>query len=392
MERRSGVLGGRAAILLTAAVGTLSILTGIANIGTGATVVPVIDIAPAWMSQAAGYTGSMTGFVLLVGALGLRRQLRVAWLGTLVLFPITALQGIVQSSLLSIPLVVLSILSVPTVFRNRHRFDRPLALSPSQTAATAAVLGSQLYGTVGAFALREQFVEIETVTDAIYFTLVTSSTVGYGDITPQTELARWFTMTVVVVGAASFAAAIGALLGPAIERRLARTLGRMTEQRFDLLEDHIVVLGYGDLTEPILEELGQASIVIVTPDAARADALRTEGYDVLTGDPSDDAVLKRVGIGAAKAVVAATDSDADDAFAIMTARELAPAVRIVAAATDRDNVKKLRRAGAGTVISPQVIGAHLLVQSALGTAGIEAIAEEILESDRPADGAGGDHG
>ena len=392
MERRSGVFGGRAAILLTTAVGTLSILTGIANIGTEATVVPVIDIAPSWMSQAAGYSGAMTGFVLLLGAFGLRRQLRVAWLGTLVLFPITALQGIVQSSLLSIPLVVLSILSIPTVFLNRHRFDRPLSLSPSQTAAAAAVLGSQLYGTVGAFALREQFVEIETVTDAIYFTLVTSSTVGYGDITPQTELARWFTMTVVVVGAASFAAAIGALLGPAIERRLARTLGRMTEQRFDLLEDHIVVLGYGDLIEPILEELGQASIVIVTPDASRADALRTAGYDVLTGDPSDDAVLERVGIKAAKAVVAATDSDADDAFAIMTARELAPEVRIVAAATDRDNVKKLRRAGAETVISPQVIGAHLLVQSALGTAGIEAIAEELLESERTGTGSAGDRG
>lgn len=195
-------------------------------------------------------------------------------------------------------------------------------------------------------------------------------------------------MTVIVVGAASFAAALGALLGPAIERRLARTLGRMGEHRFDLFEDHLVVLGYGDLTVPILEELDEATIVVVTPDADRADALREEGYDVLTGDPSDDAVLERVGIDAARSVVAATNSDADDAFAIMTVRELAPDVRIVAAATDRDNVKKLRRAGATTVISPQVIGAHLLVQSALGTAGIEDVAERILDSDPSTDPTG----
>ncbi|MGM0399073.1 MAG: NAD-binding protein [Halobacteriota archaeon] len=391
MERRTGLLGARAAVLLTTSVGTLSILTGVVNIGAGESIGPLLPVVPAGLSQAASFTGAMTGFAILLGALGLRRHLRVAWYGTLVLFPVTAIQGLVQSSPLSVPLIVLSLVSLPTVYRNRRTFDQSLALSTTQTAATVAIFGTQLYGSVGAFALRAQFADVETVTDAIYFTLITSSTVGYGDVTPETELARWFTMTVVVLGTASFAAALGALLGPAIERRLARTLGRMSELRYDLLEDHVIVLGYGDLTEPILEELDGTTIVVVTPDAERATALRDRGFDVLTADPSDDEVLERVGIETAKAVVAATDDDPDDAFAIMTARELNQSVRIVAAATDRDNVTKLRRAGASTVISPQVIGAHLLVRSALGTSGIEDVADKLLESDRPTEVTEGDH-
>ncbi|MFB6152830.1 MAG: NAD-binding protein [Halodesulfurarchaeum sp.] len=256
-----------------------------------------------------------------------------------------------------------------------------------------AILGVQLYGTVGAFALREQFGGVEGLTDAFYFTLVTASTVGYGDITPQTPFARLFGMTVVVLGTASFAAALGSVLGPAIEARLATTLGRMSETRFDLLEDHVIILGYGDLTEPLLDELGDAEIVVITPDPDRAATLRQRGLKAQTGDPSNEEVLESVGIDTAKAVMAATNDDGDDALSILTAHQLNPDIRIVAAATDRENVEKLRRAGAETVISPQVIGAHLLVQSALGEAEVEAKADRIMdveEGPEPADEPEGD--
>ncbi|MFB6134670.1 MAG: NAD-binding protein [Halanaeroarchaeum sp.] len=383
-------MSARSAIVLTAAVGVLSIATGIANIGTAIVIGPATTVIPPGLRQAAGFTGAMTGFVLLLGAIGLLRGFRVAWYLTVLLLPVTALQGLVQSSQLSVPLVLLSLVSLPAVFHHRGRFTRLLDLSATQTASLTAILASLLYGTVGAYALREQFDGLVTVTDAIYYTIVTASTVGYGDVTPSTPLARWFGMTVVVVGAASFAAVLGALLGPAIERRLARTLGRMSDTRFTLFEDHVVVLGYGNLTEPILEELDDVPLVVVTPDTDRATNLRDRGYDVLAGDPSNDETLEEVGIEAARAVVAATDNDAEDAFAVMTARQLSPEARIVAAATDRDNVVKLRRAGATAVISPQVIGAHLLVQSALGSAGVEDVADEILEEESPGDAIGGD--
>ena len=108
------------------------------------------------------------------------------------------------------------------------------------------------------------------------------------------------------------------------------------------------------------------------------DALGLRG-DTATDDPSDEAPLERVGIHDAKAVVAATNDDAQDALSILTARALNPDINIVAAATDRENVEKLRRAGADTVISPAVIGGHLLVQSALGREGMENVANHLLD-------------
>ncbi|MFB6256983.1 MAG: NAD-binding protein, partial [Haloplanus sp.] len=281
-----------------------------------------------------------------------------------------------------IPLVVLSALALPAVASNRRRFDRSVDLTATQSAAVLALAGSQVYITVGAYALRDEFGGVETLVDAIYFAVVTSSTVGYGDITPRTAVARLFGVSALVVGTASFAIALGVLLTPAIEARLVKALGKMTQSELDLLDDHVLVLGYGDLTEAIVGELREkATFLVVVPDAGRARTLGDRDIDTLTGDPSDEETLRRAHIEAARAVVAATNDDGADALAVLTARQLAPEVHIVAAATQRENVAKLRRAGADTVISPATIGGHLLVESALGGRDVdtEAIADRLLE-------------
>jgi len=345
----------------------LSLATGIANITVGVTAGPLAGFVPDVVQETAGFTGTLTGFLLLLGSRGLGRRFRVGWYMAVVLLPLTAAQGVVQGSLFSLPLVALSLLSMTAVVLNRGRFDRPLSMSDTQVAAVVALAGSLAYATVGAFALRDEFEEgtIETPLDALYYAIVTSTTVGYGDITPMTQQARLFGISVVVLGAASFAVALGSVLGPAIEARFARALGTMTDTDYDLFEDHVLVLGYGDLTEPLLESLGTEQTLVVVADSNDATRLRDRGIDVLVGDPSDDDDLLQAGVGRARAVVAATERDERDAFAILTARELAPDVRIVAAATARDNVEKLRRAGADDVISPAVIGGQRLSRSAL---------------------------
>ncbi|MFB6299975.1 MAG: NAD-binding protein [Halobacteriales archaeon] len=360
-------LGVRITILLAVLVALLSLITGIANIGYQTVSGPLAAIIPLAIQRMASFTGALTGFLMLAAALGLRRGLRVAWHLTIVLLPMTMIQGFVQSSPLSIPLIVMSALALPNLIANRRRFDRSLSLSTSQLAAGTAIVGAQIYGTVGTYALREQFTSVTTPVDAFYYTLVTASTVGYGDASPQTQMARLFGMSVVVVGTASFAIALGTLLGPAIEARFERALGRATDARIDLLEDHILVLGYGDLTEAILEELhGTGEYLLITTDAGQSSALIAEEDHILIGDPSDEETLKRAQIDDARAVLVATNNDAQDALSVLTARQLNPDVRIVAAATDRENVAKLRIAGGDTVISPAVIGGRLVVRSALG--------------------------
>lgn len=148
-------LGPRVTVGLTMAVALLSVITGIANISTQSVVGPLATVIPIQIQRTAGFTGVLTGFLMIGSALGLRRGLRVAWYSTVALLPLTALQGLLQSSPLSAPLVILSVLAMPNALYNRGRFTRSLSLSTSQLAAVAAIVGVQIYGTVGAYALRE---------------------------------------------------------------------------------------------------------------------------------------------------------------------------------------------------------------------------------------------
>ena len=374
---------------LAALVAVLSVATGILNIGSTTVSGPLAEVIPPAVQQTVGFTGALTGFLILASVAGLRRGLRVAWISTLVILPVTALQGLAASSIQSYPLVGLSVLSVLSLLWNRRLFERELDLSTTQLAALAAIVGAQVYGTVGTYALRDEFTNVETLTDAFYYTLVTASTVGYGDVSPVagSDRATLFAMSIIVVGTASFAVALGTLLTPAIEARLATALGNMSDSQLDLLDDHLIVVGVGDLTAPILEEIADLGeqFVVITRDPDRAARLRERGYEVITADPTEDEPLKRAGVERARALVAATNDDAHDALAVLAARELNPELRIVVSATERENEKKLLRAGADEVLSPAAIGGHLLVLSALGQEQ-GGVAQQILgESEREGD-------
>lgn len=371
----------RVAVLLTWVVAGISIVTGIVNIGVTDVPGPLIAVVPPIVARTAGYTGTLTGFLLLVSAWGLGKRYRAAWHSAMLLLPVTILQGLAQSSILSLPLVILSAMAIPAVLVNRQHFDRLMDLNTTQVASLASVVAVQAYGTVGTYALREEFDGVDTLLDAFYFTVVTASTVGYGDMTATSQFGRLFSMSVLVTGVVSFGVALGTLLGPLIEARLATALGTMSEKQLDLLDDHYIVVGYGDLTEPILESLGDVQSVVVMQDEEMAKELQDRDHQVVVADPSDEEPLGRVHIERARALIAATDDDAQDAMTILTARELNPDIRIVASATDRENVRKLSRAGADTVLSPSMLGGRLLVESVLGGGDTEQVVADLIGED-----------
>ncbi|GAB7091860.1 NAD-binding protein [Halorubrum luteum] len=366
----------RASIALTFAVALLSIVVGLLHISGFSVEGPLTPYIPGIVLRTAGFTGTITGFAMLGSGFALKKRYRIGWYTTAVLLPLTAVQGLMQASVFSLPLVVLSVVSMPALAVNRGRFDRSFAPSPTQLAAGAALGTAIAYGTVGTYALREEFAGVETIVDAFYFTVVTASTVGYGDITPQTgaasDIAQLFVLSSLVMNVAAFAVALGVLLTPAIEAQLSKALGKMTEKQFDLLENHVLLLGYGGMTELILDELTERNVTefaIVTNDETAARTLGDRSIPVLTADPSDIEPLERAHLTDARAVVVATDDDARDALSVLTARQLDPDIRIVATATQRENVEKLRRAGADHVISPATLGGHLIVAEAFKTDG-----------------------
>ncbi|GAB3681458.1 NAD-binding protein [Salinarchaeum chitinilyticum] len=360
--------GKRFSVLLTIVVGVLSVITGIVNIAIGSVAViePLQPYVPATVRTAAGFTGAITGFLMLLGAFGLRRGYRAAWALTIVLLPVTAAQGLIQSSPLSVPLVLFSVLSIPTLAVSRHHFRSRVSLTTAQIAAAIALVTVQLYGTAGTYALREEFSNVSTVLDAFYFTIVTASTVGYGDATPTTQVARLFGMSVLLFGTATFAIALGTLLGPILESRFAAALGQVRNREFDLLEEHVLVLGCGDLTDPIVDALESRDreFVVITDDQDRVTELSERDVLAVHANPSDETILERARIEEATVAIAATESDSADAFSVLTARQLAPDLRIVAAATNAENSSKLERAGADVVVDPAAIGGQLLVGAA----------------------------
>ena len=360
--------GAKPTVVLTGVITGLAFVTGLSNLSRETLVLdgPLAAFLPG-ATVYARFAGVLCAFLLGILTVGLQRRKRVAWYGTVAVLPLLALLPLVTLQATDIPLFLLVLVTGPLLVRNRGQFDQSLDLSPLQVAALSSIGGVGVYGTVGSFALRAQFAGLETWPDAVYYVIVTIATVGYGDITPVTAEARWFSLSVIVFGTGAFTAGIGSLVVPAIESRMATAFGNMTASDLTLLEDHVLVLGYGDVTESLLDELaGDVDVVVVTPDADVAATLEGEAATVLTDDPTDEAALRDAQIDAARGVVVGTRDDARDVLAILAARKANPDVRIVGAANDRKHLDKLEEVGADEVISPTVIGGRILGRSVLG--------------------------
>jgi len=362
--------GARTAVLLAGGAAALAFVAGLSHLSQGGLTPtgPLAGVVPPPLVDVVPLASILVAFLLTGVAVGLRSRYRLAWYGALACFPLLlGLPLVTGAASDAIPALV-GVVGLGSVIANRTGFDRAVDLTPFQTTALLAFVAVQVYGTVGTYAMRENFVGVDSLTDAFYYIVVTGTTVGYGDATPTTQVTKLFTLSVIVLGTGAFTVATGSLLVPALESRISSAFGTMTASELTLLEDHVLVLGHGELTEPLLDELAATTdVVVVTPDPDAAAALgEREGVNVLTADPTDEGPLLDARIDAARGVVVATDDDARDALAVVAARQADPDVRIVAAATDQRHVDKLEAVGADAVISPAVIGGRLLGRSVLG--------------------------
>jgi voltage-gated potassium channel len=361
--------GSKTAVLLAGATAVLAFVAGISHLSQGGVTPtgPLAGALPPGAAAALPLASIVVAFLLVVVAAGLRSRYRLAWYGALACF--TALLGVplVTGAASDAVPALTGAVGLGFAVANRSEFDRPVELTAFQTTALLAFVAVQVYGTVGTYAMRENFVGVDTVTDAFYYIIVTGTTVGYGDATPTTQVTKLFTLSVIVLGTGAFTVATGSLIIPALESRISSAFGTMTASELTLLDDHVLVLGTGELTEPLLDELATTTdVVVVTADGDAAAALDDREVNVLTADPTDEGPLLDARIDTARGVVVATDDDARDALAVVAARQANPDVRIVAAATDQKHVDKLEAVGADAVISPAVIGGRLLGQSVLG--------------------------
>ncbi len=310
------------------------------------------------------------GLVLIGLGKGLYERRRNAWVGALVVLTFLLVNNIYRWS--SPHTAILTAVLILGLILLRRYFDvRPEdGFDLGQALALVTVLVALAYGIGGTYVLKDEFSGIENWTDAIYFTFVTYSTLGYGDLLPQTSNAKLFVISMILIGLTSFVTALTVVVGPLIEKRLRGVLHLMS--RYQKFVDHVVVCGYSNVSESIIDELQDRNVpyIVIEESEDIVHLLQTKGHDLLNGDATRTEVLAQANLEDAQALIAASDSDSVNTLVGITAKEYREVrgaqFRIVVRVEDEENIEKVKHIGVDEVISPSTMAGRLMAQRAMG--------------------------
>lgn len=199
--------------------------------------------------------------------------------------------------------------------------------------------------------------------DALFMTVTTITTIGYGEVKPLDSAGRIFTMFIAIIGVGSVFYTFGVVMEYLVAVRLADPTGRRKmEKHIEALSGHVILAGLGRVGRQAAQELHAAKVpfLVVDPTEGTLRQAEEHGYLCLQGDATDDAVLERAGVRRARGLIATTANDATNMYIVLSARVLNPKLHIVSRAVDEASVPKLTRAGADRAISPYAIGGHRL--------------------------------
>lgn len=244
------------------------------------------------------------------------------------------------------------------------------------TLAAIYMLGVIIFGTVGYV-----YLEHMTFFQAIYLTIATVTTVGYGDLTPHTDAGRLLSMVIMVVGAGVALYFASSMVALVIEGDLTEIFGRRKMQKMiHSLKDHIIVCGAGRVGSQVVErlQLEDVSFVVVEQDPRIVASLREQGVLAVEGDATQDALLINCGITQARGLITALPNDAQNVFVTLTSKGLNPDLMVVARMDREESESKLRRAGADKVISPAILGGRRMAISILKPTTCEYVDNLIL--------------
>lgn len=209
------------------------------------------------------------------------------------------------------------------------------------------------------------FVEHMPLFEAFYMTIITLSTVGFMEVVPLSHAGRAITVIIIVLGISVGAYTIGVLVRALVEGELVKIFGRRKVQKqIAGLKNHFIICGFGRIGRIICSELHADDIdfVVIEQDPSVIEQIEARKYLYLMMDATTEEALMQAGIMAAKGVVTAVNSDANNVFITMTAKSLRKEVFVLARASEEKNEAKLFRAGATRVVSPYLIGGRRIAQ------------------------------
>ncbi|MCC2670195.1 MAG: TrkA protein [Armatimonadetes bacterium] len=245
--------------------------------------------------------------------------------------------------------------------------------------AVLALLVVMAAGVVG-------YVAIEgwSVFDALYMTVITLATIGYGEVNTLSQAGRVFTIVLIMAGLVT-----GALMGATfVELVLTALLSDMVRKRrmdrqLSHLSGHCIVCGWGRMGQEIGEQFQRKGVpfVVIELSAEKCHRIMEQGMLVVQGDASDDAVLKAAGVERATGLISVAPTDAYNIFITLSARALNKQLYIVARSIFEQDVHKLELAGANRVVSPYVIGARRIAAAVFHPAVCDFLESDVVESE-----------
>lgn len=227
--------------------------------------------------------------------------------------------------------------------------------------AVAALVIVFVFGTLG-FMVIERW----SLMDAAYMTMITLSTIGYGEVRPLDTVGRLFDMVLIVVGVATGLYALGTIAEGVIEQHIFNDIvrERRMAREVDKLHDHFIVCGYGRVGMHVAMELAREGkdFVVIERDAELVEQCRAAGHHIVQGDATQDAILLKAGVERAKGVITALDSDAANLYITLSCRSLRGDLYIVARSSDESVEPKFVRAGANRVLCPYTLTGRRLAE------------------------------
>ena len=196
--------------------------------------------------------------------------------------------------------------------------------------------------------------------DALYMTIITVSTVGYREVNQVGDTGRLFTIFLVLIGVGFTFYVMAAVVQFMVEGRVRIIMGRRRlDKQIDRLKNHYIVCGYGRIGRVLCRNLQRTpfDLVVVEKSPDLIPVMDEDGVLYLSGDAADETNLLKAGIRRAKGLVAALATDTDNVFLVLSARQLAPELNIIARASQEGAKNKLHAAGADSVESPYEMGA-----------------------------------
>jgi voltage-gated potassium channel len=237
--------------------------------------------------------------------------------------------------------------------------------------ALIAILILIVIGTAGF-----HFIEGWNVLESFYTTVMTLTTIGYGDFAPKTRGGMLFTVMLVIFGVGTMLYTVGLVAQTMVEGRLTMLLGRgKMEKAIDKMKNHYIVCGCGRIGYLICRELAAEKVdfVVVDNNPEVIQKIGEEGFVYFRGDAIHDKCLIGAGIKRARGIVCVLPTDAQNLYVILTAKELNPDIWILSRSEEEESEHRLLRAGANRVMSPYTLGGNRMAMAILRPAMLDFI-------------------